>query len=192
MSKVLIDEARRLVQQLKEEHMHVEADVVSSLLQDVESEYRRSSEHSNLKKGDAVVMHTCMEARNPKYAGRVWTCKSDAFRPKGHDYDSIFLEGFSGSFSAEYLVKVSLPNMEALQKKIALLEESLSTYKLENEKYERSTYIDDFLFELRVDEKGEIPILIKVHGIEHTLGINKKTVENFKHLFWMKAVSADA
>ncbi|WP_281885630.1 hypothetical protein [Paenibacillus sp. YYML68] len=70
------------------------------------------NERSTLKKGDTVVMHTCMEASNPKYAGRLWTCKSDAFRPKGHNYCSIFLEGYSGCFSTEYLQLVQLPQAE--------------------------------------------------------------------------------
>ena len=67
-----------------------------------------SEKISVLKKGDKVVMHTCMESENPKYAGKIWTCKTDAFRHKGHYYCSIFLEGFSGSFSAEYLQIVAL------------------------------------------------------------------------------------
>ncbi|AYB39696.1 hypothetical protein [Brevibacillus laterosporus] len=63
---------------------------------------------STLKKGDLVVMHTCIEAQNPNNYGKIWTCKTDAFRSKGHDYCSIFLEGFSGSFSTEFLQKVNL------------------------------------------------------------------------------------
>jgi len=73
---------------------------------------RVSAELSKLKKGDKVVMHTCMEHDNPKYYGKVWTCKSDAFRHKGHDYCSIFLEGFSGSFSTEFLQLVNLDELE--------------------------------------------------------------------------------
>jgi len=93
---------------LEKDGFHSEACSIHSVISEAEILYRRSSDVSNLKKGDYVVMHTCMEASNPKYAGKIWTCRSDAFRPKGHDYCSIFLEGFSGSFSAEYLQKVDV------------------------------------------------------------------------------------
>lgn len=62
-----------------------------------------------LKKGDLVVMHTCMEADNPKNEGKIWTCKSDEFKHHpSHDYTVIMLEGFSGSFATKYLQKVNL------------------------------------------------------------------------------------
>lgn len=66
------------------------------------------TEQYKLKQGDKVVMHTCMEHDHPDNFGKIWTCKTDSFRHKGHDYDSIFLEGFSGSFSTEYLQKVDM------------------------------------------------------------------------------------
>lgn len=69
-------------------------------------------EQFQLKQGDKVVMHTCMEHDHPDNFGKIWTCKTDSFRHKGHDYDSIFLEGFSGSFSTEFLQKVVLPTDE--------------------------------------------------------------------------------
>ena len=68
-----------------------------------------------MKKGDTVVMHTYMEHDHPKYYGKVWTCKSDAFRHKSHDYCSIFLEGFSGSFSTaqfQELQRITKPLFE--------------------------------------------------------------------------------
>lgn len=111
MQNSLIKEAKAVLKTLRAEHMNQEADVVSAMLADIESEYYRSSKPSDLKKGDTVVMHTCAEAFNPKYRGRIWVCRTDAFRHKGHDYDSIFLEGFSGSFSAEYLQKVNCTQM---------------------------------------------------------------------------------
>ncbi|MEC4566749.1 hypothetical protein L8C07_12405 [Paenibacillus sp. CMAA1739] len=61
-----------------------------------------------LQKGDQVVMHTCMEHDHPDNFGKIWTCRSDEFQHKGHDYGSIFLEGFSGSFSTEFLQKVDV------------------------------------------------------------------------------------
>ncbi|MNW54884.1 hypothetical protein D3C74_325080 [compost metagenome] len=65
-------------------------------------------EQYKLKKGDQVVMHTCMEHDHPDHFGKIWTCKTDSFQHKGHDYYSIFLEGFSGSFSTEFLQKVNI------------------------------------------------------------------------------------
>lgn len=66
-----------------------------------------------------------------------------------------------------------------------LLEESLKIYKNENELYEISTHIDDFMYELHPNEKGEIPMLIKVHGVEHSLGITEKDAHSFIHIFQM-------
>ncbi|WP_327194851.1 hypothetical protein [Paenibacillus alvei] len=65
-----------------------------------------------LKKGDMVVMHTCVEARNPKNYGKVWRCRTDQFsRGSGvYEQHSVFLEGFTGSFAAEYLQKVDIPD----------------------------------------------------------------------------------
>lgn len=62
-----------------------------------------------LKQGDKVVMHTCLESEGKNY-GKVWTCKTDEFtRGKGvYKQDLIFLEGFSGSFSTEFLQKVNI------------------------------------------------------------------------------------
>ncbi|MFC7443449.1 hypothetical protein [Laceyella putida] len=57
-----------------------------------------------LRKGDKVVMHTCLEA--DAHRGKVWTCKSDEFM-KG-EQRLVFLEGFSGYFAAEYLQVVNV------------------------------------------------------------------------------------
>ncbi|URJ45154.1 hypothetical protein MF628_004936 [Paenibacillus polymyxa] len=64
-----------------------------------------------LQKGDQVVMHTCMEHDHPDNFGKIWTCRSDEFQHKGHDYGSVFLEGFSGSFSTEFLQKVNVEDL---------------------------------------------------------------------------------
>lgn len=63
-----------------------------------------------LKKGELVVMHTCIESRNPKYEGKLWRCKTDQFtRGEGvYAQDSVFLEGFTGSFAPEYLQRVDV------------------------------------------------------------------------------------
>ena len=60
-----------------------------------------------LKKGDKVVMHTCLESENPKYAGKIWTCIDDEFKANSSG-NGVFLEGFSGYFYTEYLQKINL------------------------------------------------------------------------------------
>lgn len=113
MNKHLIKEAKAGATKLRWEGEYSAADAIESLASDAEHELAQRKKLSTLKKGDQVVMHTCMEASNPKYEGKVWTCKTDAFRAKGHDYCTIFLEGFSGSFTAEFLQLVKLPSGEA-------------------------------------------------------------------------------
>ena len=63
-----------------------------------------------LKKGDKVVMHSCIEAVYPDYYGKIWTCICDEYETSKGVYKQnlIFLEGFSGSFLTEYLQKVNL------------------------------------------------------------------------------------
>ncbi|MCM3273681.1 hypothetical protein [Paenibacillus elgii] len=106
--KHIINEAKSGAARLRWDGYASEAGAIESLIQDAEHAERKHGEFSKLKKGDFVVMHTCMEANVPKYHGRIWRCRSDAFRSKGHNYCSIFLEGFSGSFSAEFLQLVDL------------------------------------------------------------------------------------
>ncbi|MEK4193248.1 hypothetical protein [Paenibacillus sp. FSL L8-0323] len=79
-------------------------------------------EEKKLKKGDRVVMHTCIESEEEP--GKIWTCKSDQFtRGKGvFAQDSVFLEGYSGSFAPEFLQKVVLPSED--ERMLAALEES--------------------------------------------------------------------
>lgn len=67
-------------------------------------------------KGDKVVMHSCMEADFEKYKGKIWTC-STASQFSG-DHESVFLEGFRGSFSAEYLQIVNIPDRDDEMKEI--------------------------------------------------------------------------
>lgn len=61
-----------------------------------------------LKKGDKVVMHTCMEALNPENFGKIWTCRTDEKEYSWTSTKVIFLEGFSGCFSVEFLQKVNI------------------------------------------------------------------------------------
>ncbi len=66
-----------------------------------------------LKKGDWVVMHTCGEATDPDNYGKLWRCKTDEYT-KGqgvYEQNLVFLEGFSGCFSTEFLQKVNLPDI---------------------------------------------------------------------------------
>ncbi|WP_261376203.1 hypothetical protein [Brevibacillus brevis] len=62
-----------------------------------------------LKKGDKVVMHTCLAASIPAYQGKMWTCESDEFIAE-NEKPAVLLEGFQGPFTTEYLQKVNIPN----------------------------------------------------------------------------------
>jgi len=64
--------------------------------------YISKNRTDTFKRGDKVVMHTCMEAIMPKYKGKIWTCQTDSFRDKGGE-EVVFLDGFSGYFSTEFL-----------------------------------------------------------------------------------------
>lgn len=59
-----------------------------------------------LKKGDKVVMHTCVESED--YPDKVWTCQeNEEIQGEGsYTQNVIFLEGFSGRFKAKFLRKV--------------------------------------------------------------------------------------
>ena len=62
-----------------------------------------------LKKGDKVVMHTCLEAET--YNGKIWTCEGDEFtkgKEKYYQENVVFLEGFSGYFCTKFLQKVNV------------------------------------------------------------------------------------
>ncbi|MNO22844.1 hypothetical protein D3C76_126300 [compost metagenome] len=106
-------------------------------------------EENKLKKGDRVVMHTCIEAET--HNGRVWTCKSDQFtRGTGvYEQDSVFLEGYSGSFAPEFLQKVVLPSED--ERVLAALEESQQ--QINEWKEEAKQWRDEFVS--KNDELGE-------------------------------------
>ena len=69
--------------------------------------YIQENKTETLKKGDKAVMHTCGEASF--YKGKVWVCQTDSFLNRGKQ-EVVFLENFSGYFSAQYLAKVSTEN----------------------------------------------------------------------------------
>lgn len=79
-----------------------------------ENQVSKYREVEPLKKGDRVVMHTCIEARNTKYYGKVWTCKTDEYSTGEGAYKQnlVFLEGFSGCFLTDYLQKVNIDPTE--------------------------------------------------------------------------------
>ncbi|MEK4791156.1 hypothetical protein [Bacillus sp. FSL K6-2971] len=86
-----------------------------------------------LKKGDMVVMHTCVEAVLNE--GRVWKCKGDEFNPSA---PAVFLEGFSGHFATEFLQKVDVPVIESemdLYNEIQRLKGELRKSNRKNEQY---------------------------------------------------------
>lgn len=69
------------------------------------NDYITQNRTETFKKGEKVVMHSCMEAKLPKYNGKIWTLQTDSFLDRGGQ-EVVFLEGFSGYFSAEYLQRV--------------------------------------------------------------------------------------
>jgi hypothetical protein len=88
-----------------------------------------------------------------------------------------------GQMSQEQINVDLFDEVRRLKGVIKGLEDSLKMYKDENETFEKSTYIKDFMYEPKVDRKGEIPILIKVHGVEHTLGITENDAKMFNQIF---------
>lgn len=99
----------------------------------------RYRETEPLKKGELVVMHTCVEARNPKYEGKIWTCKTDQFTQGEGAYaqDLIFLEGFTGSFASEFLQRVNVEPL--LAEKDATIKELQDEVKKQSD-LKRETY----------------------------------------------------
>ena len=74
-----------------------------------------------LKKGDKVVMHTCLESKG-KNLGKVWTCHTDSFKCEA-GIEVVFLEGFSGFFCTKFLQPVKLESF--CNERIKSLEASL-------------------------------------------------------------------
>ncbi|MFJ6415041.1 hypothetical protein ACIQLG_19870 [Terribacillus saccharophilus] len=68
----------------------------------------------SLKKGDLVVMHTCMEAEDPDNAGKLWVCRTDEANVKWTTPNVVWLEGYAGAFSVEYLQKVDISSLKGV------------------------------------------------------------------------------
>jgi hypothetical protein len=64
--------------------------------------YINENKTETFKKGDAVIMHTCYESTFENYKDKVWTCQTDSFLDRGKQ-EVVFLEDFSGYFSAQFL-----------------------------------------------------------------------------------------
>ncbi|NFF66813.1 hypothetical protein FDF69_07865 [Clostridium sporogenes] len=86
-----------------------------------------------LKRGDKVVMHTCLEAE--AYNGKVWTCGSDEFKENSND-NCVWLEGFSSKFCTEFLQKVNINDFQT--EEIEKLNNGLNLLMLENDSYLKS------------------------------------------------------
>lgn len=69
--------------------------------------YINQNRTETFQAGDKVVMHTCCEARLPKYKDKLWICKTDSFLSKGKE-EVVFLEDFSGYFATEYLQRIQI------------------------------------------------------------------------------------
>ena len=113
-----------------------------------------------LKKGDKVVMHTCLESKG-KNLGKVWTCHTDSFKCEA-GIEVVFLEGFSGFFYTKFLQPVKLDSF--CNERIKSLEASLldvSTQatkrigKLEKENAELKADNDARKFAMAMSEKVE-------------------------------------
>lgn len=83
-------------------------------------------------------------------------------------------------------MKVALDCME----NYVTLKSELEDLRLKNNMYEEELKrlkipkrINEFMYEMGVDENGEIPCVIEVNGVEHTFGITEKDIERLSHIF---------
>ena len=133
-----------------------------------------------LKKGDKVVMHTCLESKG-KNLGKVWTCHTDSFKWEA-GIEVVFLEGFSGFFPARFLQPVKLDsfcNERIKSLEASLLDVSTQATKrigeLENEnsklkEKENTVHTLDVLHKEAVRKYDEVNAqLSKAEGIIRTL-----------------------
>ena len=115
-----------------------------------------------LKKGDKVVMHTCLESKGKNF-GKVWTCYTDSFKCEA-GIEVVFLEGFSGLFHTKFLQPVKLDsfckeNAElraiAENQQSSNMERYFKNKELEKEIAEAKEIINAFLdFEASAMERG--------------------------------------
>ena len=61
-----------------------------------------TAEEKKFKNGNKVVMFDCMEAKHIDNYGKIWDCSSDSFMSASNS-EVVFLKGFSGCFSCEFL-----------------------------------------------------------------------------------------
>lgn len=113
-----------------------------------------------LKKGDKVVMHTCLESKG-KNLGKVWTCHTDSFKCEA-GIEVVFLEGFSGFFYTKFLQPVKLDsfcNERINSLEASLLDVSTQATKrieeLENENSKLKADNDARKFAMVMSEKVE-------------------------------------
>lgn len=64
--------------------------------------YINENKTETFKKGDTVVMHNCYESTFEEYKDKVFICQTDSFLDRSKE-EVVFLEDFSGYFSAKYL-----------------------------------------------------------------------------------------
>ena len=67
--------------------------------------YIRENKTKTFRKGDKVVMHSCGEAGH--HRGKIWECQTDSYKNRSGS-NVVFLKGFSGSFSCNYLQIVNV------------------------------------------------------------------------------------
>lgn len=79
-----------------------------------------------------------------------------------------------GKMSQEQVSVDLFDEVKRLQEENSRLNSSLLECKKENDTYKTSTHIDTCEYDLIPNENGEILAVIKVHGVEHTLGITEK------------------
>lgn len=84
---------------LLDSDMDLIIDICNRITDKENEQYKRTVK---LKKGQHVVMHTCAEASS--YNGKIWKTSSDSYDNTRREV--VFLEGFSGSFSTDYLAVV--------------------------------------------------------------------------------------
>ncbi|WP_245153946.1 hypothetical protein [Jeotgalibacillus proteolyticus] len=108
-----------------------------------------------LKKGDKVVMHTCIEAKDPNNLGKIWTCRTDEQEVTWTGSNVVWLEGFSGAFSAQYLQKVDTNETETYKQMFLDLHSKLQSTVI-NEVYNDDLDVNEH--EFNVDQLKEIAL----------------------------------
>ncbi|MFK7048746.1 hypothetical protein FLACOL_01088 [Flavobacterium columnare] len=69
--------------------------------------YINDNKTKTFKKGDKVVMHSCIEANYHLHKGKIWTTQTNSYIDR-HQDEVVLLECFSGSFLTKYLQLVNL------------------------------------------------------------------------------------